>query len=70
MQIYFHSRHCSYLPRVPILVEGTVYIYNKHYNEYTEKNYNCLNIFQISCIHGRKKDFYISGTDIKYTCKQ
>ncbi len=26
MQIYFHSRLCSYLPRVPILVEGTVYI--------------------------------------------
>ncbi len=25
MQIYFHSRLCSYLPRVPILVEGTVY---------------------------------------------
>ncbi len=24
MQIYFHSRPCSYLPRVPILVEGTV----------------------------------------------
>ncbi len=27
MQIYFHSRLWSYLPRVPILVEGTVYIY-------------------------------------------
>ncbi len=27
MQIYFHSRLCSYLSRVPILVEGTVYIY-------------------------------------------
>ncbi len=26
MQIYFHSRLCSYLSRVPILVEGTVYI--------------------------------------------
>ncbi len=26
MQIYFHRRLCSYLPRVPILVEGTVYI--------------------------------------------
>ncbi len=25
MQIYFHSRLWSYLPRVPILVEGTVY---------------------------------------------
>ncbi len=25
MQIYFHSRLCSYLPRVPILEEGTVY---------------------------------------------
>ncbi len=25
MQIYFHSRLCSYLPRVPILVEGTVF---------------------------------------------
>ncbi len=27
MQIYFHSRLCSYLPRVPILVEGTVCSY-------------------------------------------
>ncbi len=27
MQIYFHSRLCSYLPRVPILVDGTVYIF-------------------------------------------
>ncbi len=27
MQIYFHSHLCSYLPRVPILVEDTVYIY-------------------------------------------
>ncbi len=26
MQIYFHSCLCSYLSRVPILVEGTVYI--------------------------------------------
>ncbi len=26
MQIYFHSRLWSYLPRVPILAEGTVYI--------------------------------------------
>ncbi len=26
MQIYFHSRLCSYLSRVPILVEGTVSI--------------------------------------------
>ncbi len=26
MQIYFHSRLWSYLPRVPILVEGTVYL--------------------------------------------
>ncbi len=25
-QIYFHNR-CSYLPKVPILVEGTIYIY-------------------------------------------
>ncbi len=25
MQIYFHSHLCSYLSRVPILVEGTVY---------------------------------------------
>ncbi len=24
MQIYFHSRLWSYLPRVPILVEGTL----------------------------------------------
>ncbi len=27
MQIYFHSRLWSYIPRVQILVEGTVYIY-------------------------------------------
>ncbi len=29
MQIYFHSRLCSYLPRVPILVEGTVCLLHK-----------------------------------------
>ncbi len=27
MQIYFHSCLCSYLSRVPILVEDTVHIY-------------------------------------------
>ncbi len=27
MQIYFHSCLCSYLPRVPILVEDTVNVY-------------------------------------------
>ncbi len=27
MQIYFHSCLCSYLSRVPILVEGTVYLF-------------------------------------------
>ncbi len=27
LQIYFHSRLWSYLPRVPILVEDTVYIF-------------------------------------------
>ncbi len=26
MQIYFHSRLWSYLPRVPILVEGSVHM--------------------------------------------
>ncbi len=30
MQIYFHSRLWSYLPRVPILVEGTVYQRMRH----------------------------------------
>ncbi len=29
MQIHFHSHLCSYLSRVPILVEGTVYIFLK-----------------------------------------
>ncbi len=28
MQIYFHSCLCSYLSRVPILVEDTVYIFD------------------------------------------
>ncbi len=28
MQIYFHSRLWSYLPRVPILVEGTVCVFH------------------------------------------
>ncbi len=30
MKIYFHSRLCSYLSRVPILVEGTVTAVNLH----------------------------------------
>jgi len=32
MQIYFHSRLWSYLPRVPILVEGTVLQKRNIYN--------------------------------------
>ncbi len=32
MQIYFHSCLCSYLPRVPILVEDTVM--NLQYDQY------------------------------------
>ncbi len=35
MQIYFHSRLWTYLPRVPILVEGTVYIYIFFFVRYT-----------------------------------
>ncbi len=31
MQIYFHSRLCSYLSRVPILMEGTVHTYMHTY---------------------------------------
>ncbi len=31
MQIYFHSCLCSYLSRVPILVEGTVYMREKKF---------------------------------------
>ncbi len=27
MQIYLHSHLCSYLPRVPILEKGTIYMY-------------------------------------------
>ncbi len=32
---YFHCRFCSYLPRVPILVEGTVCYYYNHNNVFT-----------------------------------
>ncbi len=35
MQIYFHSRLCSYLSRVPILVEGTVS--QQHMTDRTEQ---------------------------------
>ncbi len=31
MQIYFHSRLWSYLPRVPILVEDTVHVVGLDY---------------------------------------
>ncbi len=39
MQIYFHSRLCSYFSRVPILVEGTVYIYIYIYNPFRFLNH-------------------------------
>ncbi len=45
MQIYFHSRLCSYLPRVLILVEGTVYIVLFFYicNQYFLYSYCSVN---------------------------
>ncbi len=46
MQIYFHSRLCSYLPRVPILVEGTVTVFY-------------LNILKNKNISDGKADFSI-----------
>ncbi len=46
MQIYFHSRLCSYLSRVPILVEGTVYhIFKMFQQKYIqEKTHSTLYI--------------------------
>ncbi len=41
MQIYFHSRLCSYLSRVPILVEGTVqYLKNVIYCCYSKAEFS------------------------------
>ncbi len=37
MQIYFHSRLWSYLPRVPILVEETVHSAYQVIDQYTKK---------------------------------
>ncbi len=52
MQIYFHSRLCSYLLRVPILVKGTVkccmYIKRVHLKGSLDTKFpfptSCLNI--------------------------
>ncbi len=44
MQLYFHSCLWSYLPRVLILVEGTVYIYIYVY-VYVVKNNNRTEVF-------------------------
>ncbi len=44
---YFHSHLCLYLPRVPILVEGTVYTYSLAicmYTAYSDTN-NIKKIF-------------------------
>ncbi len=54
MQIYFHSRLCSYLPRVPILVEGTVYSLYNHVVTVTHK------------IFFYYTELKVSLTDIKY----
>ncbi len=49
MQIYFHSRLCSYLSRVPILVEGTVYIYIYIYI-YKKNTFAVINIGNLSFV--------------------
>ncbi len=53
MQIYFHSRLWSYLPRVPILVEGTVYIWDGMRVERMEFPFNpfpCIFCDPLCCI--------------------
>ncbi len=47
MQIYFHSRLCSYLSRVPILVEGTVCIYIYIYIQWGKKVFSQPPIVQV-----------------------
>ncbi len=50
MQIYFHSRLWSYLPRVPILVEDTVYtvyIYIYLYSRDTIKSLKAIIIYPL-----------------------
>ncbi len=52
MQIYFHSRLCSYLSRVPILVEGTVcvYIYIYIYVYMCVYMYVCMCMYICVCV--------------------
>ncbi len=50
MQIYFHSHLWSYLPRVPILVEDSVYIYIYIYI-YTNIACVCIYIYIIYTVH-------------------
>ncbi len=45
MQIYFHSRLCSYLSRVPILVEDTVYVYVYIYTVYIYIYLICIYLY-------------------------
>ncbi len=59
MQIYFHSRLWSYLPRVPILVEGTVYIY---IYIYIYSIYVC--IFSVTLVHFSNHPYYNTGKEV------
>ncbi len=43
MQIYFHSCLCSYLPRVPILVEDTVLAQLKSLDDQVTTNPGAIN---------------------------
>ncbi len=65
MQIYFHSRRCSYLSRVPILVEGTVFCVYIVHSYYTKLLFfSCIKdlklesnakIYKLKCIFKTKQ---------------
>ncbi len=67
MQIYFHSRLWSYLPRVPILVEDTVYIRGGRKNRFMyESRFNVLTIRIDSKV--LKIDIFFKCYFLKITC--
>ncbi len=65
MQIYFHSRLCSYLPRVPILVERTVYIHI--YTDHSFRVFPCLQVLRMNgCMFSRYGWMVLLHTSIHY----
>ncbi len=66
MQIYFHSRLWSYLPRVPILVEGTVNLNFEKLTLMTGFVHQDL-IYCFYCVFDQVNAGFVSRRDFSHT---